>query len=269
MAYIQCGIASDSLQRNTTVHIVLPSPTPDDHLRERDLEALYPEGRRWRTLYLLHGSFSGGDDWLRRSNVERYAEKHRLALVMPSAENSRYTDMHRGEDYLSYITQELPAFMRTFFPLSKKREDTFIAGLSMGGYGAFLAALTAPGTFSRAASLSGSLDIRDFMREQMTQDSATLRNYLRAIFEDPLNVPDSYHLPALLEKRLAQGIPLPELYLSCGLDDCTLPANDRFHQEASELGVAVKYDRHPGGHDWDYWDSHIRDVLDWVSDDHA
>lgn len=269
MAYIQCGIASDSLQKNTTVHLVLPSATRDDHAQARSIEALYPEDGRFPVLYLLHGSLGGGDDWLRRTNVERYAEKHRLALVMPSAENSRYTDMHRGENYLSYITQELPAFMRTFFPLSQRREDTFIAGLSMGGYGAFLAALTAPGTFSRAASLSGSLDIRAFMREQKAQGSSMPRNYMRALFEDPLNLPDSYHLPALLRKRLAQGVQLPELFMSCGLDDQTLPVNDRFYEEASETGLSLTYEKHPGGHDWDYWDEHIKNVIDWVMADHA
>ncbi len=268
MAYIQCGIASDSLQKNTTVHLILPSPTPDDYLCKRNIEALYPDGNRWPTLYLLHGSFGGGDDWLRRTNVERYAEKYRLALVMPSVENSRYTDMHRGENYLSYITRELPVFMQTFFPLSKRRENTYIAGLSMGGYGAFLAALTAPGTFCRAASLSGSLDVRAFMRSQMTQGSKIPRNYLMALFEDPLSVPDDYHLPSLIKKCLAQGMTLPELYMSCGLDDYTLQANDRFHEEAAAHGVSVRYDKHPGAHDWNYWDTHINDVMAWMTASH-
>ena len=264
MALIQCGFYSDSLQKNTNVQLVLPSPTPDDLLSGRDTTALYADGKRWQTLYLLHGSYSGGSDWLRRTNVERYAQQYHLALVIPSAENSRYVDMHKGEKYLSYISVELPAFMRTLFPLSDQREDTFITGLSMGGYGAFLAALTAPETFSRAASLSGSLDIRAFLRGQQPHLSKMPRSYLRALFEDPMNVPDEYHLPALLSRRVAAGSAMPQMYMSCGTEDFALPANDRFYEEASALGASVRYDKHPGGHDWDYWDTHIKDVLAWL-----
>ena len=264
MALIQCGFYSDSLQKNTTVHLVLPSPAPDDLLFGRDTKTLYADGRRWQSLYLLHGSYSGGSDWLRHTNVERYAQKYQLALVMPSAENSRYVDMYRGESYLSYISKELPAFLRTIFPLSDRREDTFIAGLSMGGYGAFLAALTAPETFSRAASLSGSLDIRGFLRGQQPHISKMPRSYLRALFEDPMNVPDEYDLPSLLAGHAAAGSLMPDLYLSCGTEDFNLPANDSFYQEASALGASLRYDKHPGGHDWDYWDTHIKDVLAWL-----
>ena len=134
----------------------------------------------------------------------------------------------------------------------------------MGGYGAFLAALTAPETFSRAASLSGSLDIRGFLRGQQPHVSKMPRNYLRALFEDPMNVPDAYDLLTLAARRAAAGSLMPDLYLSCGTEDFNLPANDRFYREALALGASLRYDKHSGGHDWDYWDTHIKDVLVWL-----
>ena len=90
------------------------------------------------------------------------------------------------------------------------------------------------------------------------------RNYLRALFEDPMNVPDAYDLFSLLAGRAAAGSLTPDLYLSCGTEDFNLPANDRFYSKASALGVSLRYGKHPGGHDWDYWDTHIKDVLAWL-----
>ena len=95
---------------------------------------------------------------------ERYVEGLNLAVIMPAVQNSFYTDMVHGGKFLTFLTEELPAMLHDLFPLSTERADTFVAGLSMGGYGAFKLALTRPDLYAAAASLSGALDIREVVK---------------------------------------------------------------------------------------------------------
>src|SRR5215213_8161991 len=113
-----------------------------------------------RTLYLLHGHSDDHTAWQRYTSIERYAEGLNLAVVMPAVHLSFYKDMAYGLKYWQFISEEVPALVRDLFLLSSARKDNFVAGLSMGGYGAFKMALTHPERFAAAASLSGALDIR-------------------------------------------------------------------------------------------------------------
>ena len=81
-----------------------------------------------------------------------------LIVIMPGAERSFYADMEHGYKYWTYISEELPSIMKSFFPISDKREDTFVAGLSMGGYGAMKLAFNHPERYAAAASLSSAVD---------------------------------------------------------------------------------------------------------------
>jgi putative tributyrin esterase len=120
---------------------------------------------RHRVLYLLHGHSDDCTAWQRWTSIERYVEELNLAVIMPDAHLSFYTDMAHGGRYWTFISQELPALAQRIFPLSTDRADTFVAGLSMGGYGAFKLALAYPERFAAAASLSGALDIRYIVAE--------------------------------------------------------------------------------------------------------
>ena len=108
-------------------------------------------------LYLLHGLSDDETIWMRRTSIERYAAQYGLAVVMPNGARSYYADMLRGGKYWTYLSEELPKVMQSFFRISDRREDTFAAGLSMGGYGAMKLALHCPERFAAAASLSGAL----------------------------------------------------------------------------------------------------------------
>ena len=144
MPYFDMNFKSDSLNRNTTVSVILP---------EKPRES-------FKTLYLLHGLSDDHRAWLIRSGIVRYARKYDVAVVMPDAARSWYADTATGEKYFTLITEELPTLCRGYFAgMSARREDNFIAGLSMGGYGALKAALTYPERYAGCASLSGSLDI--------------------------------------------------------------------------------------------------------------
>ena len=110
-------------------------------------------------LYLLHGLSDDHTAWLRYTSVERYAAAAGLAVVMPAVNRSFYANEASGGRYWDYVAEELPQIVGNFFRVSQDPADTYVAGLSMGGYGAMKLALTHPDRFAAAATLSGALDL--------------------------------------------------------------------------------------------------------------
>src|SRR5690349_9975630 len=149
----EVNFCSETLGLLSSLYVLLP---------QRPLaEAQNKPRKKLRTLYLLHGHSDDHTAWQRYTSIERYAEGLNLAVVMPAVHLSFYNDMAHGGRYWQFISEEVPALVRDTFPLSARREDNFVAGLSMGGYGAFKMALTHPGRFAAAASLSGAVDINE------------------------------------------------------------------------------------------------------------
>jgi putative tributyrin esterase len=197
--------------------------------------------------------------WVRRTSIERYAAPLGLAVVMPQVHRSYYADEVYGGRYWTFLTEELPGVVQDFFRLSERREDTFVAGLSMGGYGAFKWALREPHRFGAAASLSGALDVagRTTQRNRPEDPRMTER-----IFGDvPVAGSDAdlLHLVAGAERAA-----LPALRAWCGLEDGLLEANRRFAAACTAVDLPVELVEGPGDHDWAYWDARIVDVLDWL-----
>ncbi|HUZ18351.1 MAG TPA: alpha/beta hydrolase-fold protein, partial [Spirochaetia bacterium] len=154
MALLECNFYSESLSLSTSMTVILPQNTTSQ-IGMKNVAA----GSRHKTLYLLHGLSDDHTIWARRTSIERYVAPLGLAVIMPAVGRSFYTDMKHGGAYETFVADELPAIAGEFFPLSAKREDTYIAGLSMGGYGAFKLALNHPERYCAAASLSGVLDL--------------------------------------------------------------------------------------------------------------
>ena len=142
---LHCDFHSPVLRRNTHINVILPTPGETGKKVQQNM----------KVLYLLHGLHGDETSWLQFSNIARYADEAGIAVVIPGVGNSFYQNMAHGEDFFTYITEELYEFVQALFPVSKKREDTFIAGLSMGGYGAWYLALACPEKFSATASFSG------------------------------------------------------------------------------------------------------------------
>ncbi len=212
-------------------------------------------------LYLLHGLSADHTDWIRHSFIERYAEDKGIVVVMPSVGRSYYTDMKYGSPYFTFLGEELPKIVRALFPISERREDTFVAGMSMGGYGALKLALSFPQRYAAAASLSGGLDIVS----RMNGANNFQPNELIAIFGDVAELKGSTNdLFYLLDTLKAYNGDKPMLYQSCGTEDFLYDNNQTFRKYALDLGIEVTYDEGPGEHDWDYWDPQIQRVLDWL-----
>ena len=227
------------------------------------MEAVIPQqsdrSKPWRTLYLLHGMSDDETMWQRRTSVERYAEDAGIAVIMPTTHLAWYTDMHHGLKYFTYISEELVRICRGFFPqMSDKPEDTFVAGLSMGGYGAVKCALLRPETFGAAATFSGALDIA---REI---DRGHGSSYFTDIFGEPGTITGGENdLYAAAERLRQSGRKLPPIYQWCGTEDGLLEENRAYYRHLTGLGYQVSYHESAGGHEWHSWDLQVEQAIRW------
>ncbi len=258
MALIHCDFFSTALSLNTSMCVILPNPAePPDGGFIRT-----PDRRRHPTLTLLHGLSDDHTIWQRRTSIERYVAGMNLAVVMPTVHRSFYADMARGSRYWTFVSEELPALARSFFPLSDAREENFVAGLSMGGYGAMRLALTYPERYAAGASLSGALDLVGLVEMPAYEP---IRAEFENIFGDPHAIAGSSHdLLHLLDQLPARGGARPRLFQWCGTEDALYAGNARFRSRAKKAGVEVTYEEGPGGHEWGCWDRQIQRVLAWL-----
>lgn len=246
MSFLQCGFYSNVLDMECQMNVIMPT----------GIKAQEPGGGNAPVLYLLHGFTEDHTAWTRRTAVERYVLHRNLAVVMPNVHRSFYTDMHSGGQYFTFITEELPAFIQSTFHVSDKREDTFVAGLSMGGYGAFKIALSYPERYAGAASLSGAMDIRRVFgdAEHMAESQAVFGTCIQADN-------DLYHLA----ERCAEKNLFPKLYQCCGTEDFLYEDNIRFRDFIAEkANDRYFYTERNGAHTWDFWEQSIQDVLRWI-----
>jgi putative tributyrin esterase len=228
-------------------------------------------------LYLLHGTSHDGSNWSRYTSIERYACDRRIAVVMPGAQLSGYTDMVYGEDFFSYIAYEVPQIARRLFPVSQKREDTFIAGLSMGGYGAAKIGLSLPENYAAIGSLSNGnhayiRTIGFHARNEAESFSSTVSDQ-RHLFcwglapgETPIGT--EHDLYVLAKRNIEQGRPFPRLFHTIGSYDRNLAQARHmrdFFQSLEGDPYRYAYFEEPfGEHTWVYWDRWIQTFLAWL-----
>lgn len=256
MALIHCDFYSEVLGVSTSMDVILPQYTKTQIGMEGSKKQ-----EKYPTLYLLHGLSDDHTIWQRRTSIERYVSDLGLAVVMPSVGRSFYTDMKNGYKYFTFISEELPKLARSFFHLSDKREDNFIAGLSMGGYGAFKVALSCPYKFAAAASLSGVMDIV----ETATSRDEFMKQEMLNIFGDLDNIKNSEHdLFFMIEQLCGSNSPKPKLYQCCGTEDFLYNQNIAFKNMIEQTKFEYTYEEEPGVHEWGYWDRKIQDVLKWL-----
>lgn len=245
MPLLHCNFASQSLGMCSSMDVILPLP------EKKERQARYP------VLYLLHGHSDDETIWQRRTSIERYVEGTNLAVVMPRVERSFYTDMAAGLPYWTFISKELPEIVQALFPVSAARQDNYVAGLSMGGYGAFKLALSNPRNYSYACSLSGAVDMnRSFEGDNPNPDWT---DFMQTIFGDLKKFRNSPNDTMHLARKLAKSsAPQPKLYQWCGTEDFLYEDNLRFMKQARELKLDLVYEEGPGDHSWPYWDRQIQ-----------
>ncbi len=261
MALIQVDFFSNCLLRTVTINAVVPvakRTMPEVPAREK---------KPFKTLYLLHGIFGNYTSWITGTRIQAWAQDQDLVVIMPSGDNHFYVDCEAtGEKYGEFIGKELVEVTRELFHLSGKKEDTFIAGLSMGGYGAVRNGLKYGDTFGYVAGLSSA-----FIQEQVinsTDDNPMptgRRSYYQAVFGDLEKLQGSdKDIKALILNLKEQKADIPHIYLCCGIDDFLLEANRDYHNFLDKNGVEVTYEEGTGAHEWDFWDTYIKKILEWL-----
>jgi len=262
MPFLQCNFHSNALGLACAMNVILPQEAGANQIGMESHAAADPDAG-FPVLYLLHGLSDDHTTWMRRTSIERYAAARGLAVIMPAANRSFYTDMAVGPKYWTFVSEELPALCRQMFRISSRRQDTFVAGLSMGGYGAFKLALRQPQRFAAAASLSGALDMAYRLEKAQSPE---WHDELTHVFGDLSQLTGSDNDTMALATRLAGADgPKPALYQCCGDEDFLLDNNHNFRDHANQLGLDLTYHEHAGfGHDWAYWDRQIQRVLDWL-----
>ncbi|NMA05361.1 MAG: tributyrin esterase [Acholeplasmataceae bacterium] len=229
-------VSSKHLELETDLYIIRPEVVKEEEVS---------------ILYLLHGYWGDYSNWIRYTRIEKYVADKNMIVVMPSGLNMFYVDADSWYSYFKYLTEELPAIIKETYRLNIERENTFIAGLSMGGYGAMRAILSTD-IYSKGASFSGALDV--FKLQSSVYDKR--KGPFKTLFSDKFKKEDDlYHLLTLQKDKDIS------LYVSCGTEDVLLPHNRGFHELLKQKKIKHVYYEKPGNHTWDFWDQEIKEAL--------
>lgn len=259
MATINMNFLSKCLGRQTNVTVILPTKT----FNELKDELNYQHGMTYQTLWLLHGFSGDQEDYIKFSNIVRYAEDNKLAVIMPAAYNADYTDEPHGAKYMSFITDELMMLCQAYFPLSTKREDNFIGGLSMGAAGTMKIACAYPEKYSYALCMSGACsDLKEEVKviQWFGNDPKTYQGKIPGNdLEDQETINDSFFMA---KKNIQEGKQLPHFYITTGLQDFALEKCQKATSYLRSIGCEVDYEEVDGyGHEWDFWDLTLRKAI--------
>lgn len=275
MAVLKMNFLSKALGMQTNITVCLPTFSFADAYNGR--EETYVPGMKYQVLYLLHGGSGDDSDYVNFTNIVRYADENKVAVIMPCAYNSCYTDSLDGSmKFFTYIAEELPLVCRTMFPISDKREDTFIAGLSMGSHGAMKVAMNYPERFAAVLLMSGASTRPGVPTMVPTKngvfdfDAPKPKIPLGDVavkIEDPDfirgTVNDVY---AIARQNAQEGKRLPQVFFRVGDCDHALYRAQLAEKDLREWGYETRFQVVPGlGHEWDLWDDTLRLALkEWL-----
>lgn len=262
MALIQLKLYSATLKTRTNVNVIIPTVLPPaDGLTKRchEFDEFYETHGKYPVLYLLHGTYGDEGDWVRYSRIEDYARQYNVVVVMPSCENSCYKNTTAGKDYEVYITRELPKMIQWMFPVSKRREDTFIGGLSMGGGGAVRLGLSLQDIYGCTIGLSADLG----MTPRLIEDNE-FTVWSHAFDREQPVKGTVFDSKWLADQAMGYSGEHTKLYIACGTEDFLYQENCNFHEYMNKIGFNHVFSTSEGNHNWNFWDSEIFKVLKWL-----
>lgn len=267
MAFLTVNFISKSLMRTVPVNVILPA----DKLVFPGMPE--PEDKPFKLMILLHGILGNYTDWVNGTRIQRWAEAKNLCVVMPSGDNAFYVDLPQsGNYYGKFIGEELPAMMRKMFHISDRREDCYIAGLSMGGFGAMRNGLRYNDTFGAIAALSGAFILHEPVSDDEEIGRMGLEKYCFGTMKEGWysDKNPQYIAKELADKKAAgEAVNLPKIFMACGTEDGLLGPNHVVRDDLIAKGFDVTYEEGPGGHEWNFWDTYIEKVLNWLPLDDA
>ncbi len=263
MAYVQVNFYAEQLKRNVTFSALIPNDVPKAFRGEQFNTPM-------KTLYLLPGYSGNYHDWMINAALQDLSNQYHLAIISVAGENSFYLD-HKAEGfkYGAYVGEELVAYTRELFGLSDKREDTYIGGFSMGGFGAIRNGLKYHETFSKVVALSSALITREVSKMQPGSHNGMANyEYYEMVFGETAHVLETENDPEYLVKTLmAKGEKLPEIYMACGSEDFLIEPNRAFANFLKEQKAPAVYEEAPGVHDWNFWKPYIERGIKWIMEE--
>ena len=254
MVLFRGDVKSKSLQRRTSISVILPA---DNIHFLQDAEEIVP--KPYRTLYLLHGLYGSDDIFLANTSIQKFAEDNGIAIVIPCGENSFYVDnVNAHALYGEYVGQELLDITRNIFPLSDKREDTFIAGFSMGGYGAIRNGLKYSQNFSKIGMISAALITDDIVGYSSDDNVLRSRPFYESIFGNLDELEGSDMDPKALIENCTD---IPDIFMACGKNDFLYDKNTDFYDFLKTNNVNVDFVEAEGEHTWDFADKYVKEFI--------
>lgn len=251
MAFLQVNIMSRCLSRGININVILP-------YRENKEEGAGP----YKTIYMLPGFSASSFQMSTGIGLRQLAAQYQVAVVVPDCENSYYVDIPGAfRDYSKFIGEELVEMTRAMFPLSHKKEDTFIGGISMGGYGALYNGLRYADVFSKVAAMSPGVNIYG------NKDVHFPDGYFDSVFvSEERYMKEGFDPTTAYIAAYKQGKTMPELYICCGRDDAVVYNVDiGMINELRENNVPVLYREDNGGHDNEFWSKYLPEVFDFLT----
>ena len=254
MVLFRGDIKCKSLQRRTSISVILPA---DNIHFLQDTEEVVPQP--YKTLYLLHGLYGSDDIFLANTSIQKFAEDHGIAIVIPCGENSFYVDNEKAHAYYGeYVGRELLDITRNIFPLSHKREDTFIAGFSMGGYGAIRNGLKYSQNFSKIGMISPALITEDIVGYADDDNVLRSRDFYESVFGNLEEIKGSDKDPKYLIETCDD---IPDIYMACGIDDFLFENAANFYKYLREKNIGAQFVGDEGEHTWEFCDKYIKKFI--------
>ncbi len=248
MAFFRGDFASGMLGMNTSINVIIPDAKPNSEMN---------------VVYLLHGLSDNCTGWTRLTSIERYAIEANCIVVMPEVQRSFYTDMKYGVKYFSYVAVELPKIMNKLFNVSTKRENTFVAGLSMGGYGALKCAFSFPENYAGCAAFSAVCDMQASVADRTFGSDES--GEIKAVFGEDLKVGDENDL-FVLSTKANLSVLKPRIMMTCGTKDFLYEQNLKMKAHMESLDFEYKYEEWEDDHNWRFWDISIQLAFDFFFD---
>lgn len=256
MSVLQVNFASKSLRRQVTFNALLPIDTQNVG--------------QMKSLYLLHGYAGNYMDWMCGTKIQELSQRFNIAVFMPSGNNSFYLDdPDKYENYGEYVGEELPEFTRKMFRLSDSVQDTWIGGLSMGGYGAIRNGLKYSKTYGRIIALSSALITNRVAKIPVGyKDGIADYSYYTRVFGNLSILLGSDKDPFALYSSVRESNgSIPKMYIACGTEDFLIEENREYSQFLKTQNADITYVEGPGDHNWDFWNEYVEKGVLWALKD--
>lgn len=242
---------SNVLSMNMDCRLLLPDVVKDNE--------------KLKVLWLCHGGSGDENEWLYYSTIAELPEERQIAIVIVNANDSCFVDMPYGGNYGTYIGMELPEIMWQMFPcLSDRREDNFISGLSNGGYGCFIVGLKNRERFAAIGAFSAG-DKADAKPKPFKE--GTMNPRIRMFGQEDIHETE-YSMKYLAGRAASEGGAKPRIYHACGsLDpwlDLNLSVKDYLEKLDCKEYDYVYHQMEGMDHEWKFWDTEVRNFLDYV-----